>query len=456
MLDDIIRERAKKKEALESAGLNVYPSRVKRTADIAGVLKKFDTFVEQKKDVFVVGRIVAMRGQGAITFIDLRDASGKMQALLKEDITKDYTLIRENLDIGDFLEVHGLATVTQRGEKSIAVQGARVITKSLRPLPSMWHGLQDVEERYRKRYLDFLLNDEARERVVQRTLIVAKLRAALMKQGFMEVETPMLQPIPGGALARPFVTHHNALDVDFYLRIAPELYLKRLLVGGFDKIFEIGRNFRNEGMDRDHNPEFTALELYWAYQDYKGLMKFTEKLLKPFIKGEWETMTFADLIQKHTGKKWSDIPADALDETYKREIRMAGKLEKNTFVTEYPTRMMPLAKFKGKGGKLTESFQLIAGTQSGAVGGPEIVKGFSEMNNPLAQRAQMEEQEARHRGGNEEEGRLDEDFIEALEYGMPPAAGLGIGIDRLVAIATGAHAVKEVILFPTLKPKSHE
>ena len=311
-------------------------------------------------------------------------------------------------------------------------------------MPSVWHGLKDVEERFRKRYLDFLLNPEVKGKIVERSKVVEYLREALCEEGFMEVETPMLQPIPGGALARPFVTHHNALDVDFYLRIAPELYLKRLLVGGFEKIFEIGRNFRNEGIDRDHNPEFTMLELYWAYQDYHGLMVFVENLLRPFIKGEWEKVTFAEIFKRHSGKDYRSVKPQELDEIFKHEVR--PKIANPTLVIDYPESIMPLAKFKPGQPDLTESFQLI-------VKGAEIVKGFSEMNNPAAQREQMERQEKEFRAGNEEASRLDEDFLEALEYGMPPAAGLGIGIDRLAALITKTHAVKEIIIFPTLKPK---
>ncbi|MDP3999319.1 MAG: amino acid--tRNA ligase-related protein [bacterium] len=234
------------------------------------------------------------------------------------------------------------------------------------------------------------------------------------------------------------------MDADLYLRIAPELYLKRLLVGGFEKVFEIGRNFRNEGMDRDHNPEFTMLELYWAYQDYHGLMDFVERLLKPFIGGSWGKVTFAELFKTHTGKDYKSVKPQDLDEMFKHEVR--PKLQNPTLVMDYPESIMPLAKFKEGGAGLTESFQLI-------VKGAEIVKGFSEMNDPSAQREQMERQEKEFRAGNEEASRLDEDFLEALEYGMPPAAGLGIGIDRLVSLVTKAHAVKEIIIFPTLRPK---
>lgn len=443
MLEDIIKERLQKRKK------EYYPARVKRTHEISEALESFSSLSKQKKKISLTGRLMGLRIQGNLIFADLKDETGKIQILLKKDNLKNFAQLKADLDIGDFLEVSGVLFVTKAGEKTVEAKQSKIIVKSLRPLPSVWHGLKDVEERFRKRYLDLLLNPDIRRQIIERSKIVEEVRQALYKEGFLEVETPILQPIPGGAKARPFVTHHNALDVDFYLRIAPELYLKRLLVGGFEKIFEIGRNFRNEGIDRDHNPEFTMLELYWAYKDYNDLMKFAEKLLKKWIPGKWNKITFADLFKKHTGKNWKSVPKEQLDEIYKKEIRMAGKIKKPTLVIDYPESIMPLAKHKTEDPELTESFQLIAP----APGGPEIVKGFSELNDPAAQRQQMEEQEKAFRAGHEESSRVDEDFLEALEYGMPPAAGMGIGIDRLVAYATDAHAVKEIIIFPTLKPK---
>lgn len=445
MLEDIIKERLKKKSELEKLGLDLYPARVKRTHLVSEALKNFPALSKKKTKIWLSGRLLGLRVQGGVAFADLTDSSGeKIQLVLTKARLPNFQTLKDNLDIGDFAEVSGPLFKTKRGEKSVEVRTFRVIVKSIRPLPSVWHGLQDVEERFRKRYLDVLLNAEVREQLLKRSEIVAELRGILAKEGFLEVETPVLQPIPGGAKARPFVTHHNALDADFYLRIAPELYLKRLLVGGMEKVFELGKVFRNEGMDRDHNPEFTALELYWAYQDYKGLMKFAQKLLKKLIPGKWSSVTFAEIFKKHTGKDYKSVPADKLDEVFKHEVR--PKITAPTFVIDYPESLMPLAKLHDKDKALTESFQLI-------VNGAEIIKGFSELNDPVFQREQMERQEKAFRAGDEESSRKDEDFLEALEYGMPPAAGLGIGIDRLVAIATKAHAVKEIILFPTLKPK---
>ncbi len=444
MLEDLIQERLKKRDNLMKAGLDPYPARVSRTHLIREVLSGFFWKSLLKTQVAVAGRITGFRNQGGVFFLDLQDESGKIQAVGNEQNLADFKLFRENLDIGDFVAVSGNLFKTKKGQQSILIKNLAVAAKTLRPLPSQWYGLKDVEERYRKRYLDFILNPEIKEKIQARFQLVSDLRAALSQAGFLEVETPMLQPVPGGARAKPFKTHHNALDADFYLRIAPELYLKRLLVGGFEKVFEIGRNFRNEGMDRDHNPEFTMLELYWAYQDYRGLMVFVENLLRPFIKGEWEKITFAEIFKRHSGKDYQSVKPQELDEIFKHEVR--PKIENPTLVLDYPESIMPLAKFKAGQSDLTESFQLI-------VRGAEIVKGFSEMNNPAAQREQMERQETEFRAGDEEASRLDEDFLEALEYGMPPAAGLGIGIDRLTALVTKTHAVKEIIIFPTLKPK---
>lgn len=438
MLSDIIQERLKKRKG------GYYPAKVKRTYLIGKILRDFEVLIKKQKAFWVTGRLIGLRVQGGLMFWDIQDATGKIQVVAKQDNLKNFSELKDNIDIGDFVEAGGNLFVTNRGERSIEAKKARIIVKSVRPLPSVWHGLKDVEERFRKRYLDFLLNPQVKENIIQRSKIIESIRAMFRKEGFLEVETPILQAVPGGALARPFVTHHNALDVDFYLRVAPELYLKRLLVGGFEKIFEIGRNFRNEGVDRDHNPEFTMLELYWAYQDYRGLMKFVYKLFKKWIPGEWETVTFKEIVKKVSGKDYDQVDSSQLDDFFKKEIR--PKIIKPTFVIEYPEAIMPLAKLKKGDPTLTESFQLI-------VDGVEIIKGFSELNDPVIQREQMERQEKEFRAGKEEASRLDEDFLEAVEYGMPPAAGLGLGIDRLAALITGVHSVKEIIAFPTLRPK---
>lgn len=444
MLQDIIKERQRKLKNLKEAGINPYPSKIKRTVCIAEAIKDFNKLSVSKKQHSISGRIKSLRDQGNLIFIDLNDESGKIQAVLKKDNLDNFKILKQNLDTGDFISVTGSFFKTQKGEKSIEAKNAEIIAKSLRPLPTQWFGLKDVEERYRKRYLDLILNPEVKEKIKLRSEIIEKLRADLSKAGFLEVETPILQPIPGGALARPFITHHNALNCDFYLRVAPELYLKRLLVAGFEKIFEIGRDFRNEGIDRDHNPEFTMFELYWAYQDWEGLMEFTEKLLKKFIGGgKWEKITFEVVLKKYAKKELKKLKPAEIDEVFKKEVR--PKIIKPTFVTHYPKSLSPFAKPVKDNPALTERFQLI-------VDGMEIVNGFSELNDPIDQRERMEEQEKKYRQGNFEASRLDEDFLEALEYGMPPAAGFGIGIDRLVALVTKSHNIKEIIAFPTLKP----
>ncbi|MDP2695907.1 MAG: amino acid--tRNA ligase-related protein [bacterium] len=438
MIEDIFQERLKKRRPEH------YPAAINKSHAVGEAIEGFVNLVKNKKKIVIAGRIMGLRVQGGLIFCDVQDNSGKIQVVIKKDNLKNFSDLKDSIDIGDFIEVGGPLFKTARGEKSVEARSARLITKSLRPLPSVWHGLKDVEERFRKRYLDLLLNPGVKEAIVQRSKIIEDLRESLYKEGFLEVETPMLQPIPGGAVARPFKTYHNALDMDLYLRIAPELYLKRLLVGGFEKIFEIGRNFRNEGVDRDHNPEFTALELYWANQDYSGLIKFTKKLLKKWLGSSWATTTFADLFYKHTNEKHDSMPTAKMEDMYKKIVR--PKVVKPTFVTNYPEPIMPLAKLMTDDESLTESFQLV-------VNGVEIIKAFSEQNDPVIQREQMKRQEKEFRAGNEEASRLDEDFLEALEYGMPPAAGMGIGIDRLVALVTKSHAVKEIIAFPTLKPK---
>ena len=444
MLEDIIRERQRKLKNLFKEGINPYPAKIKRTILISEALKDFNKLSSSKKQLFLAGRIKALRDQGNLIFIDLQDESAKIQAVFRKDNLANFKILKQNLDVGDFLSVSGPLFKTQKGEKSIEAKNAEIIAKSLRPLPTQWYGLKDVEERYRKRYLDLILNPEVKEKIIVRSKIIETLRIDLAKEGFIEVETPILQPLAGGALARPFITHHNALNCDFYLRVAPELYLKRLLVAGFEKIYEIGRVFRNEGIDRDHNPEFTMFELYWAYQDWEGLMKFTEKLLKKFIPGKWEKITFEAALKKYAKKDIKKLKPAEIDEVFKKEVR--PKIVKPTFITHYPKSLSPFAKSVQGKLELTERFQLI-------VEGMEIVNGFSELNDPVDQRERMEEQERKYRAGNQEASRLDEDFLEALEYGMPPTAGWGIGIDRLATLVTKSHNIKEVIVFPTLKPK---
>lgn len=444
MLDQIVEDREKKLGELKKAGFNPYPSKTRRSFLISEAIRKFWLFSVLGKTLVLAGRLKSWRDQGKLVFADLEDASGRIQLVVKKDLVKNFELFKSALDVGDFVEAEGRLFKTKTGEKSLEAKELKVLSKSLRPLPSEWYGLKDVEDRFRRRYLDFIFNPESGKKMEVRSRLVAELRELLRREGFMEVETPVLQNLPGGARARPFTTHHNALNEDFYLRISPELYLKRLLVGGFEKVFEIGRNFRNEGIDRDHNPEFTMLELYWAYQDYRGLMAFAEKILERYLDDRPEKIEFAELFKKYGGGNLEDVDGRELEEIFKKKIR--PEIVKSAWVLHYPEKIMPLAKLLPGNLHLTESFQLI-------VGGSEIIKGFSELNDPAVQRRQMEEQEKEYRKGDQEASRLDEDFLEALEYGMPPAAGLGLGIDRLAALLTGSHSVKEVIAFPTLRSK---
>ncbi|MFH1551982.1 MAG: amino acid--tRNA ligase-related protein [bacterium] len=424
-IQSIKNVRMGKLENIRNSNIDPYPAKANRTHICKQAIDDFRKLSNEKKILFLVGRLRAIRGHGGSCFAHIEDRSGQIQIYLKKDELGDkkYNFFQDNFDIGDFVEVKGELFLTKKGEKTLLVRDYKILAKSLSPLPEKWHGLKDIEERFRKRYLDLLMNKEVRGVFEKRSAIVRKIREFLYKKEFIEVETPILQQLYGGANAKPFKTHLNALDIDLYLRIAPELYLKRLLVGGFERIFEIGRCFRNEGMDREHNPDFTMLEFYVAYWDWNDLMKFMEELFhyldpKIFPK-EWDRVEYKDIVKR-----------DDTKEAY-------AKLEKPTFVLRLPN--IPLCK-QG------EALQ-------GVVQGVELIKAFTEQNSPLEQRKSFEEQEALHKKGDEEAQRLDEDFLEALEYGMPPTAGMGMGIDRLAILLTKARSVRESILFPLMKPK---
>ena len=447
MLDNLIRERLKKLSNIREEGKNPYPSKSGRSFDIADVLREFQKLKRSKTPITLAGRINSVRDQGNIIFIDIYDGTRPMQVVLSKKEAHHFDFWKKNIDIGDFVEFRGNLFKTKRGEESLGAVKTKMLTKSLRPLPHGWYGLKDEEEKLRKRYIDILLDPELKKTFEKRSEYIRKTRELLWEEGFMEVETPILQPIPGGALARPFQTKHNALSQDFYLRIAPELYLKRLLVAGFNKIFEIGRVFRNEGMDREHNPEFTMLELYWAYKDYRDMINLTKKILKPAVRGKWAEISYIDAVKKYAKKTDAEtrkMKGSALDELFKKQVR--PKLVKPTIVYGLPKSLSPLAKSFDDDPEITERFQFI-------VDGMELANGFSELNDPIDQRERMEEQEKLYRKGNKEASRMDEDFLEALEYGMPPAAGLGVGIDRVAAIYAGKKSIKDVIIFPTLKTK---
>lgn len=477
--------RLKKLKAIKRAGFSAFPPRTKRTHKIAEALKDFSSLSRKKKEIVLAGRIKLLRVHGGATFLHLEDGTGKIQAFLKKDRLgeKGYRFFLDNFDIGDFIEIRGILLKTKRGEKTIEASDFKMLAKNLRPLPEKWHGLKDIEERFRKRYLDLIFNPEIKIKFETRSRIIKEMRAFLEKEGFLEVETPILQPIYGGASARPFKTHLNALDLDLYLRISLELYLKRLLVGGFEKVYEIGKCFRNEGLDRYHNPDFTMLEFYWAFADYKDLMKLTERMFKHLLKeifgkltisyegkkidfkSPWQRLEFSQVFRKKTKINLEEVNRDALakkakelgisvekgaskaviaDEIFKKFCR--PKIQQPTFVIHHPLGFQILAKALNKDPNKLANFQLV-------VGGVELCNAFSELNDPIEQRKRFREQEKLFKKGLEGAQRMDEDFLEALEYGMPPSAGFGMGMDRLVSLLTDSHSLREAILFPTMKPK---
>lgn len=488
--DKIKEIRREKLKNLESLGRECYPSHSDRNVEIFVVKKNFRKWSLLKKKIIIGGRIMSRRGQGGIIFLNLRDASGNLQIVLKRDTLDDLSVAQNNLDLGDFIECEGYLFKTQRGENSLLVKKWKLLSKSLRPLPSEWYGLKDMEERFRRRYIDLILNQDVKDKFVLRSKIIQSMREFLDKTGFLEVETPILQKLHGGALARPFKTKMNALNMDLYLRIAPELYLKRLIVGGFEKIYEIGRNFRNEGVDRNHNPEFTMMELYWAYQDYEGLMGFMEDLIVFILKKAmpatknpllvnyngillnfqkpWPRRNFRDVIKEYSGLDFDESSekeilevmkknnleiseqtkkqnkAELLDEVFKKIC--LPKLVQPMFLIHHPAGISPLSKLRKENKGEAERFQAIFANT-------ECINGYSELNDPQEQARIFKEQEERIKAGNEEASRFDQDYIEALEYGMPPTAGVGIGIDRLAMILTNTANIKEIILFPFMRSK---
>lgn len=478
-LDKIKADRLKKLDNLTMAGIDVYPGKAIAGRFLIGeVLKNFDDFEQCKKEIILAGRVRSKRLHGGSAFVNLRDVSGQLQLFFKKDALGDesYALFADNMETGDFVEAVGELFVTQKGEKTLLIKTFRFLAKAQNQLPEKWHGLSDMEERFRRRYLDILMNEEVRKRFEAKSEIIKNLRRFLDGRGFMEVETPILQILPGGALARPFRTHLNALDMDLYLRVAPELYLKRLLVAGWEKVYEIGRCFRNEGMDKFHNPDFTMLEFYWAYADYEQLMELTEEMfefLAPALEIDYQgrridlsppfkRISLRDLLrQEHeidieeVGEKeladklavaGEKIDAAAprrkmIDELFKIS---RSKIIQPTFITNHPLEMSPLAKASTDNEKEAARFQLI-------ISGAELVNAYSELNDPREQAGRMRQQELDR--DDEEKQRFDQDYIEALEYGMPPAAGWGIGLDRLIMLLTDAPNLREVILFPTMKRK---
>jgi lysyl-tRNA synthetase, class II len=476
-LNVLRQERIKKLQKIRSLGIDPYPARSPRHSLVSQARSK------EGKKVTVLGRVIAWRSHGGMVFADLRDNSGQIQVafFLDELGEKDYRRL-ELLDIGDFLAVSGVVFKTGRGEVTVRVSSWQILAKTLRPLPNKWKGLQDIEIRSRKRYLDLIVNEKSRETFVLRSRIITAMRQILDEDGFLEVETPTLQPIYGGASAQPFVTHHNTLDADLYLKISDELYLKRLIIGGLEKVYEIDHNFRNEGIDKSHNPEFTSMECYWAYADYNDMMNLTERIYsqvakrvlgttkidfgghKIDLKAPWPRLSMFEAIKKYLGWDAAKISDRELKEKlesrkekliggYNRGLAIARLFEEvepqlidPVFITDFPKETTSLCKLKPENSDLIERFEpYVAGFETG--------NAYSELNDPLLQRQFFEEQVKMREAGDKEAPPMDSDFLEAMEYGLPPTGGLGLGVDRMIMLLTGQENIRDVILFPTLRPE---
>ncbi|MEE8185397.1 MAG: lysine--tRNA ligase [Thermodesulfobacteriota bacterium] len=491
--DSESEQRLARLKRLRERGIDPYPNDFKVQDGCREVKERFEGLSNEELEassekVTIAGRIMAIRGFGKAAFIVIQDSGGRFQVYIKKDLLGDETYeLYKDFDVGDFIGVTGRVFRTKTNELTVEAGSLRLLSKSLRPLPEKWHGLKDVETRYRQRYLDLIANPEVKDLFLKRVKIIMLIREFLNKKGFIEVETPMMQPIPGGAAARPFITHHNALDIDLYLRIAPELYLKRLLIGGFERVYEINRNFRNEGISTQHNPEFTMLEFYMAYANFEDLMVLTEEMITSVAmkvvgslefeyQGQvidmtppWQRITFGDAIRKYgdggeviftdKGEALSyarglglDIPeafshGKVLLEIFEKVAE--HRFIKPTFITHYPLDVSPLSRKNEKEPTVVDRFELL-------ICGREIANAFSELNDPIDQRERFLQQLKEKEAGDTEAHEMDEDFITALEYGMPPTAGEGIGIDRLVMFLTNAASIRDVILFPQLRPMAGE
>ena len=449
-IEEIREARLSKLQLLRDKGIDPYPATAHQDVTCLNAVQDFDSLGASTKPIHMVGRILSLRAQGKIIFITFDDGTGRFQALLKsgEPLPQEtFELFEKAFDIGDFVEIKGTLFVTKREEKTILAEDVRMLSKSLRPLPEKWSGLQDIEERFRKRYLDLISSPEVKERFITRSKIVSLIREFYIKEGYIEVDLPNLQPLAGGATAAPFTTHHNTLDMDFYLPIAQELYLKQLLAGGMPKVFEIGKRFRNEGIDTTHNPEFTMLESNSAYEDAKSQREFIERLFRFVVQGVFGGLKFEysgqtiDLTEDFKVMPYPDIT----DEQYKKEVRPS--LIQPTFIIDYPVAFNPFAKRKADNPELIDRFQLV-------IAGTELVNAFSELNDPVDQKERYLEEDKKGKKGSKDISPSDAEYLEAMEYGMPPNGGIGIGIDRLVMLLTNVENIKEVILFPTLRPKN--
>jgi len=472
--NDLIEQKHKNLQKLAEAGIDPFGESF---SGIRSIKELKDNFTEGEK-ARIAGRIMARREHGKSAFMDVKDFTGRMQVYMRKDVIGEEPFeTLKAVDIGDIIGVEGELFKTRTGEETLKVNQYKVLSKSLLPLPEKWHGLKDMETRFRQRYVDLIVNDEVRDKFITRVKLIQHLRNELNGQGFLEVETPMMHPIPGGAAGKPFKTHHEALDMDLYLRIAPEIYLKKLLVGGFDKVYEINRSFRNEGISIRHNPEFTMIEVYQAYSDCEGMMRLTEELIRTGAReilgtekfkyqgrdidlSVWKRVSFAELMEKNFGIKKDDPLKEWVAKLKKKGIEIEGDKVSKTqilnivgelvepetethpvFVVDIFKELSPLAKEKKGSPGIVDRFELY-------MGGMEVANAYSELNDPIDQRARFEEQ-----ARLDPEAMVDEDFIRALEYGMPPAGGLGIGVDRLAMIFTDSANIREVILFPHMRPE---